>query len=154
TGIDKAETDALTALRKALADAKPSDKLSVSDLAFWRQFVDSSLAMADVEAAMKSGDKSERNHINLRDIQMAKNLVWQAREAYPKRKIIVWAAAFHLMRNPQTVAMVVEPGKSPAERKTVMGYAESKITTMGHEAAKELEKETYSIFFTAAEGEF
>src|SRR5262249_43884216 len=154
TGINKGENEALNACEQALMQAKPSESLSASDLAFWRQFLVSSLAMVEVEAVYKAGVKTERNHINLRDAQMARNLVWLAHEAYPKRKIIVWAAAFHLMRNPQTVGMVVEPGKTPAERKTVFGYKQGKITTMGHEAWKDLEKEAYSIFFTAAEGEF
>jgi erythromycin esterase len=151
-GIDKSENEALVACRKALAESKPSSSLTAVELAFWRQFLESSIAMAEVEAATKAGVKTERNHINLRDAQMGKNLVWQAREVYPKRKIIVWAAAFHLMRNQEAVAMVVEPGKTPAERKTVFPYRQ--IKTMGNEAWRELEKETYSIFFTAAEGEF
>ena len=154
TGIDARESDALAACQKALADTKPSESLPAAELAYWRQFFDSSIAMVEVEAAIKSGVKTERNHLNLRDTQMAKNLVWLAREAYPKRKIIVWAAAYHLMRNPQSVAMVVEPGKTPAERKTVLSYALGKIKTMGGEAWKDIEKEAYSIFFTAAEGEF
>jgi uncharacterized protein (TIGR03067 family) len=152
TGINKAENDSLVACRKVLTDAKPTESLAAIELAFWRQFLDSSIAMAEVEAAYQAAVKTERNNVNLRDMQMAKNLVWQAHEAYPKRKIIVWAAAFHLMRNQQSVAMVAEPGKTPAERKTVMPYLQ--IKTMGNESRKELEKETYSIFFTAAEGEF
>jgi uncharacterized protein (TIGR03067 family) len=89
-----------------------------------------------------------------RDEQMARNLVWLAHEAYPKRKIMVWAAAFHLMRNPETVAIITEPGKTAAESKSVLCYPRDRIRTMGHEAWKDIEKETYSIFFTAAEGEF
>jgi erythromycin esterase len=151
-GAGQEEQQALAACHKALADAKPSETLPASELAFWRQVVESLTVLAEVEAARKAGVKTERNHINLRDAQMAKNLVWLAREAYPQRKIIVWAAAFHLLRNQQTVAMVVEPGKTPAERKTVFPYPQ--IKTMANEAWKELEKETYSIFFTAAEGDF
>jgi erythromycin esterase len=154
TGIGQREKEALAACRKALADSEPSESLPAAELAFWGQFLDSSIAMVEVEAAYKAGIKTEGNHLNLRDVQMAKNLVWLARQAYPKRKIMVWAAAYHLMRKPQTVAMVVEPGKTPAERKTVHGYAQGKIRTMGDEAWKDPEKESYSIFFTAAEGEF
>jgi erythromycin esterase len=154
TGISGEEKDALAACRKVLVEGRPTESLPAAELAFWRQFLESSLGMAEVEDAYKTGVKTERNYLNLRDVQMARNLVWLARDAYPKRKILVWAAAFHLMRNPQSVAMVVEPGKTPAERKTVFGYAEAKIKTMGGEAWKDLEKEAYSIFFTAAEGEF
>jgi erythromycin esterase len=152
SGMGKEEEQAFAVCRKALDLVKPSDTLPVADLAFWRQFVDSTLALAEVHTARKDKVKTERNHINLRDVQMAKNLVWLAKEAFPKRKIIVWAAAFHLLRNQQTVAMVTEPGKTPAERKTVFPYPQ--ITTMGNEAWRQLAKETYSIFFTAAEGEW
>jgi erythromycin esterase len=154
TGIDKPETEALVACRKALAGARPSEALPARELLFWRQFLDSSLAMAGVEAAYKAGIKTEGNHIMRRDEQMARNLVWLAHEAYPGRKIIVWAAAFHLMRNPDTVAMVTEPGKTAAASKSVLSYPRDRIRTMGHEAWKDIGKETYSIFFTAAEGEF
>jgi pimeloyl-ACP methyl ester carboxylesterase len=83
---------------------------------------------------------------------MGKNLVWLAHDVYPKRKIIVWAAAFHLMRNQAQVGMVTIPAKTAAERETVASY--ESVQTMGNEAWKHLERETYSIFFTAAEGEF
>jgi erythromycin esterase len=152
TGTTKLPDDAaLIACQKALDRAVPGAALSAAELAYWRQVIDSTLVYAEVIRAIQTGVKTERNHINLRDTQMAKNLVWLAREAYPKRKILVWAHAFHLLRNQETVAMVVEPGKTPAERKTVYPYPG--IRTMGNEAWKELKKETYSIFFTAAEGE-
>jgi len=37
---------------------------------------------------------------NARDHQMARNLVWLAREYFPGRKIIVWAANTHVLRHP------------------------------------------------------
>jgi erythromycin esterase len=154
TGIGKPEKEALAACRKALMGAKPSEDLPAGELAFWRQFLESSLAMAEAEAAQKAGIKTEGNYMMRRDEQMARNLVWLAHEAYPKRKIIVWAAAFHLMRNPETVAMISEPGKTAALSKSVPSYPRNMIRTMGNEAWKAIEKETYSIFFTAAEGEF
>jgi uncharacterized protein (TIGR03067 family) len=154
TGIDKPERVALVACRQALVEAKPSEALPAGELAFWRQLLESSLAMADVEAAYKAGIRTEGNYMMRRDEQMARNLVWLAHVAYPKRKIMVWAAAFHLMRNPETVAMITEAGKTAGESKAVLSYPRDKIRTMGNEAWKDIEKETYSIFFTAAEGEF
>lgn len=154
TGITEEERTALAAARKALADTRPTAALPAGERDFWRQVLDSAAAMDEMEVAYKAGVKTERNHINLRDAQMARNLVWLAREAYPNRKIMVWAAAFHLMRDPQGVAMVAEPGETPAERKTVFGYRQAKISTMGEEAWKEIGRDAYSIFFTAAEGEY
>jgi erythromycin esterase len=154
TGIDQTGKEALVACGKALKAARPSEALAAGELAFWRQFLDSSLAMAEAEAAAKAGNKGEGNYSMRRDEQMARNLVWLAREAYPKRKILVWAASFHLMRHPETVGMVTEPGKSAAESKSVLSYPRDKIRTMGDEAWKDIGKETYSIFFSAAQGEF
>jgi erythromycin esterase len=154
TGVDTPGKEALVACHQALAAAQPSNALPAGELGFWRQFLESSLGMAEVEAAYKAGLKSEGNYNMRRDLQMARNLIWLTREAYPKRKIIVWAAAYHLMRNPSTVAIVTKPGKTAAETKSVPSYPKEKVRTMGNEAWKDIEKETYSIFFTAAEGEF
>ena len=80
TGVEKEENEALAACRKALADAVPSQALPAAELAFWRQFVESSLAMVEVESAAKSGIKTERNHLRLRDEQMAQILSgWRTR---------------------------------------------------------------------------
>ena len=40
--------------------------------------------------------------MNIRDAQMADNLLWLARERYAGRKIIVWAATSHASRNRQS----------------------------------------------------
>jgi len=40
---------------------------------------------------------------NGRDAAMAENLIWLANERYKGRKLIVWAASFHLVRNPTTI---------------------------------------------------
>src|SRR5262249_52371090 len=86
------------------------------------------------------------------DPQMARNLVWLAHEAYPQKKIIVWANSGHMMRNPKQIARVVKSGKTPAEWKRVSSFAN--FATMGEEASKTLGKETYTIFFTASEGQY
>src|SRR5262249_24981275 len=132
TGIDKPEKEALLACHKALTATRPSGALAAGELAFFRQFLESSLAIAEVEAAYKAGIKTEGNYMMRRDQQMARNLIWLAHEAYPKRKIMVWAAAFHLMRNPETVGMITEPGKTAAESKSVLSYPRDKIRTMGN----------------------
>jgi erythromycin esterase-like protein len=74
---------------------------------------------------------------------MARNLVWLARAAYPKRKLIVWAASLHLMRNPATV--------QPLQGLPADYYRD--MVTMGHEVWKALGRETYTLAFVAAEGE-
>jgi erythromycin esterase len=141
--VQQKQRKALAAFSKALAAAKPSAGLPAAELAYWRQLAASNAAQAEVYWAGKNPGKNDHTAVtNLRDPQMAKNLVWAAREAYPKRKIIVWAASFHLMRNPATV----RPLKGlPADY-----YRD--IVTMGHEVWKALGKETYTLAFVAAEG--
>jgi erythromycin esterase len=44
-------------------------------------------------------DKASLNRAsNLRDRQMADNLIWLTKRAYPTRKIVVWSANSHIMR--------------------------------------------------------
>lgn len=144
-GFDQDEAAVFRVACKALADLQPTGALPADELAFWRQFLDSTNVYSDVLHAIRNKPTSmERNHINLRDEQMAKNLIWLAQNVYPKRKIIVWAHAFHLLRNQETVAMIIDQGKT--------AYPYPKIHTMGNEAWKVLGKEAYSLFFTAAEG--
>ena len=74
---------------------------------------------------------------------MARNFVWLAQQRYPKRKIIVWAASFHLMRN-------------QAEIEAFLGMRKDfykNLTTMGNETWKTLGKESYTLAFIAADGE-
>jgi erythromycin esterase len=135
---------ALAAFGQALAVAKPTAGLPAAELAFWRQLVSSTAAQAESHWFAKRPGKIDDNGLtNLRDRQMAKNLVWLARELYPRRKIIVWAASFHLMRNPATV----QPLKGlPADY-----YRD--IVTMGQGVWNALGKETYTLAFVAAQGE-
>ena len=108
---------------KALDNAKPSAVLPETELAFWRQFVVSITTYAAQGSEPPDG-------VNRRDQQMARNLVWLARTAYPNRKIIVWAASWHIGRHQDKKGRYL----------------------MGHELDKLLGQEVYTIAFTAAEG--
>jgi erythromycin esterase len=152
TGLDKDQEKAFAACRQLLATVQPTATLSAEELSFWRQFIESASALAEAQPALSAKPAKFERYGNIRDPQMAKNLIWLANEAYPNRKIMVWSAAGHLMRNPKQVLRVLKPGQTPADRKTVASYA--KVATTGQEARSALGKETYSIFFTAAEGEF
>ncbi|MEW4526542.1 erythromycin esterase family protein [Maioricimonas sp. JC845] len=77
---------------------------------------------------------------NLRDRMMAENLAWLAREYYPDRKIIVWAASFHLMRNAPDVEVV--DGS--------IDYSET--VPMGEVARELLGDDWYSVMFVANRG--
>jgi erythromycin esterase len=78
---------------------------------------------------------------NRRDAAMADNLVWLANEYYAGRKIIVWAASFHLMHD--------APGIVPVENKS-LNYA--RTVPMGHVVKQKLGPAVYTIAFTAYSG--
>ncbi|MBI3862132.1 MAG: erythromycin esterase family protein [Planctomycetia bacterium] len=154
--ISATQKDAFAACQKVLAALETIDGgIPARELAFWKQFIDSAAAYAEAQRFLESKSPDDMTaYGNLRDTQMARNLVWLSRSAYPNRKIIVWAASMHLMRNPATVKMLAigEDGRpiSPRESRTIY----DKTVTLGHAAWQELGDDIYSITFTAAEGEF
>ncbi len=123
--------NALIVWREALNAARPSDALTETELAFWRQFVDSTTALAAYRGWTLDELESEKRE-TIRDPQMARNLIWLAREVYPQRKMIVWASSPHLTHN------------RPSDWDTAMG----------HEVFKVLGKETYTVGFIAGEGDW
>ncbi|WP_205502713.1 erythromycin esterase family protein [Rufibacter psychrotolerans] len=76
---------------------------------------------------------------NLRDAQMAKNLKWLATHKYPNRKIIVWAASGHIIKNTDTA---------------MKDKSDAAITCMGTWFARNsaLERQTYVLGFTSLQG--
>jgi erythromycin esterase len=139
--VATAQRKALQAWTEALAAANPTDALPAAEIAFWKQYARSLSAEAENHW---SGRLEPREGMKRRDRQMADNLVWLARERFPQRKIIVWAASYHIMRNPS----LVEPvgGGMP------LGFYRDTVT-MGDVAWQDLSKESYSLGFLAAEGE-
>jgi erythromycin esterase len=136
---------------RALAGTSPSDRFSAAELSFWRQYAESLGAYAE---QLYVGERDYREGNNVRDIQMAKNFVWLAREKYPRRKIIVWAASGHLMRNPAAVepALGAEVTDESGPRPAPPDYYRD-VATMGDRVWKALGKETYTLAFSAADGE-
>jgi erythromycin esterase len=110
------------------------------DAAFWAQVMESLASYAGI--TWQTLGSSTFN--NLRDAQMARNLVWLANTRYPGRKIIVWAASAHVARD---VAHL---------RNTAGGqpYQTGWSVHMGGEVYPVLGAQMYSIGFTAAAGRF
>ncbi|RYG02958.1 MAG: hypothetical protein EOO07_32400 [Chitinophagaceae bacterium] len=121
----------------AILDTKISElsKLKESRAKLFRQFLVSIKNYLPQTLFYNAIDKSNKNiSQNLRDSLMAENLMWLANEYYPKQKIIVWAASYHL-----------------AKHKTI-GYGNLIETLMGDFIRRELDTKTYTISFTAYEG--
>jgi erythromycin esterase len=151
-GIDREGDAALAVCRQALAGAQVTQELTEGELLYWRQFFESVSALAKAKPALRTRpSRIEDSYGNIRDPQMARNFVWLAEKRYPKHKIIVWAAAFHLLRHQQQVAIIIRPSNPGGPDKA---YPYVQIATMNNEVDKVLHKQIYSIFFTAAEGDY
>ena len=84
-------------------------------------------------------DKPVPAVMNIRDAQMADNLLWLARERYPGRRIIVWAATSHASRNRQSIQPPI---------------ADAGMVPMGHHLWQALGERIYVVGFTSARGRF
>jgi erythromycin esterase len=112
-----------------------------SAVAFWKQNLKSMRAHAAyvfVQGGKMPPTIADAN--NGRDAQMADNLLWLAQQRYPGKKIIVWAATFHNMRNPEPIAF----------EKNKRGYAG--LHNMGDLVWKVLGNQIYNIGFVASQG--
>jgi erythromycin esterase len=152
--IDARQTASFAACRQALEAIAAPEKIPQSEFAFWKQFLESAAAYADAQRFLGTTNLADGSkYTNVRDPQMARNLVWLARTAYPGRKIIVWAASMHISRNPATMKMIVKKNGHPVVPRQAIGHHDH-TRTLGNEAWKTLSKEMYTVAFTAAEGEF
>jgi erythromycin esterase len=145
--------DALASLDGAVPDAatravflRVLDRLErigpkTPDAGFWRQLLESLRVEARGQWVLAPlRDNAQAN--NERDVQMAKNLLWLAREAYPGKKIIVWAASRHIARNLERVETLAEPPAS----------AYPGMRSLGGELAAAFREPVYALGFTAWEG--
>lgn len=122
--------DATEKLQTILDKAQPSHELSEAELDHWRQISVGATVLADVIANDKKGnDDGHAKAWELRDKQMADNLVRLSQKVYPGKKIIVWAASAHILRN----------------------FPE--VEAMGDHVYRKLGDQIYTVGFTAAEGE-
>jgi erythromycin esterase len=86
------------AVLSQIAQASNTWPANDRDVAFWQQNLKSLQAQAR-NAFAYSETKMTVTDNNRRDVQMGENLVWLADQRYKGRKIIVWAATFHIARN-------------------------------------------------------
>lgn len=139
TGLER-----IAEFAKAVAAARPTDKLPATELAWAKQVQES---IGGLIAMKKAGSDAEGG--NARDKQMARNFLWLMKERYAKRKVIVWAASYHTCRGVRDIDWLTEKdGSLKREAK----YA--KTVTFGDEVCKAMSADVYSVAFTAAEGEW
>jgi erythromycin esterase len=108
------------------------------DVAFYRRTLQNLLVLETMKATEEDSERPSQN--NVRDTAMADNLLWLANEWCKGKKLIVWAASFHGVREAESI----ETDNDDLDYHGLL--------TMGHAAYAEVGKDLYSIAFTAYEG--
>ncbi|RPJ83556.1 MAG: hypothetical protein EHM13_07155 [Acidobacteria bacterium] len=113
-----------------------------TEVVFMRRTVDAALVSLEGLARLREAEGQFRAaDNNLRDQWMGETLVWLANERYKGRRIIVWAASFHTLREPRAIKL--GPDAS---------FSYENVLTMGEVASRSLGDAVYTVAFTAAEG--
>ena len=129
----------LSSLQRMLnEDGKVTDSLTNS-IGFWYQVVNSIESQTTRYWQMVTG-----NEVSVRDLQMAKNLIWLAEKAYPGKKIIVWAHNVHIAKGMSTLVTGSQPPRKPEDAFVPMG------ATVHHYFGNR----AYCIGFSGSEGSF
>jgi len=111
-------------------------KVQGAEADFWRQVFRSIKTFAVFWTRMMSG-QTEPADIAMRDAAMAENLIYLACVPFFGRKIIVWAATYHNVRN---LHLIGDPDPY------------NQIETMGHIARQVLGDTIYNVAFLGYEG--
>ncbi len=98
------------------------------------------LANASVYVNVRDNGSGGPEITNLRDHRMGENLVWMANGPYKNKKIIVWAASFHLMHNAPTINTLLN------------GFSYATTVNMGQGVHEALGKRVYTLAFLAHYG--
>lgn len=108
---------------------------------FWEQEMQSLEANAKSVWLKSASRKIEQESINVRDEQMASNILWLATKKYPSKKIIIWAANYHIAKNLD---------KIPRQRY----FNSEKNVVMGNILARALGNNLYSIAIISGSGQY
>ena len=92
------------------------------------------------ELSWSRNSTSKWNSFNVRDEQNATNLLWLADNKYAGKKIMVWGATMHFVKNPS----LIDTRDS--------SYSYNGIATVGDILWKKLKEQLYIIGFTCYEG--
>jgi len=134
----------LDVLRDRLATATTAT--NEARTSFWRQVVASLRSFAEMRWGMRERGYTDPDWtlFNLMDAQGAENLVWLADHQYRGRKLIVWGATAHLMRD----APAIDPNIEPAKHQTPY----TTMIPMGEYLWRRIGARAFMIGFTSYEG--
>ncbi len=134
-------SEAFAPLDAALAGDRLSAGMSRRERSFWRQVLRSLDGFGRHRAVSRMKGLTLAQVFNPRDEQGAENMLWLARERYPDRKIIVWAASMHLVRHHSEINTQSKD----------LDYTGTR--SMGDRVCEVLGDEVYVISFTTHSGE-
>jgi erythromycin esterase len=123
-----------------VAEGLPS--VSADETSFWTQVLASAHVQIGIDVAVDPEVGYSTALKEARDRQMGQNLVWLARTRYPDRKLIVWAANYHVFRNVDALELVGNPSFY------------SRSVTMGDAVSEALGAEALVLGFTAYRGDW
>ena len=126
-----------------------SDNLSEHDRGFWARVLEN--LSVDIPYRLGPNPFPALELVELRDRQMAQNVLWLMNELYPDKKLVVWAATLHTSRNLHLID-VTEDYDTPWGLTLQEMYREKRV--MGDYLRDELGEEMYSLGFTTFEGYF
>ena len=120
---------------EAIVDAGSDEQ---RELKFWKQELVSLQALADYKWRERPGPPEYS--LDARDKQMADNLKWLADEHFKDRKIIVWAASYHIVRDLESI-------ETPE-----VGLDYDGAVRMGERVNRFFGDEVFTVGFTTFEG--
>ena len=122
--------------QKALEEETDLEKKAILDMA-----IDSALAFSgQVRLGFTEWD-AQNESINIRDRQMAENVIWYLNH-FPERKVIIWTANFHGAKQIDQINYGKEPDPE----------LYNKYVLLGEHLEKAFPRQVYSLAFTSGGG--
>lgn len=126
---------------------KLSDAFTKANNHYWAQLVKTStsiiieFANVTMKDMITGNEKSEKLE-SRRDSIMAENAIWLLQNKYKNKKVIIWAASYHITKAPEI--LVAEESKHSFQNKIILG----------NEIAKSFPSQTYNIGFISYQGKY
>ena len=126
----------MSQIRKALENETDLEKKAILDMA-----IDNALAFSgQVRLGFTEWD-AQNEGINIRDRQMAENVIWYLNH-FPERKVIIWTANFHGAKQINQIKYGKEPDLE----------LYNKYVLLGEHLEKVFPEQVYSLAFTSGGG--
>lgn len=122
-----------------LADRINRGRETPARRSYWHRLLAGTRVYAESVLNPQPLSATDADYMNARDAQMAQNLLWLLEHRYQHRKVLVWAATFHVMRGAPTI-----------DTHGLISYR--RLTTMGERVHTQLGRQSYAVGFLASSG--